>query len=254
MQYGFSMLRGKRYTMEDTIFAKFEQDNGTEVGLFGVFDGHGGPAAAEFVKSNLFKNMLKSDRFADDLHKAIEEAFLMTDQHYLDEDELAKRDDGCTAVVAVLTGSRLVVANLGDSRAVLSRNGKAVPLSIDHKPNRQDERQRIEDLGGAVVWAGTWRVGGVLAVSRAFGDRMLKRFVVADPEIKEEQVMEGEDDALIMATDGLWDVINNQEAAAIIKDISDPEKAAKRLSEEALRLGSNDNISCIVVKFTPSRL
>ena len=45
----------------------------------------------------------------------------------------------------------------------------AVPLSEDHKPNRTDERQRIESAGGVVVWAGTWRVGGVLAVSRAFG-------------------------------------------------------------------------------------
>jgi protein phosphatase 1L len=51
-------------------------------------------------------------------------------------------------------------------------------LSEDHKPNRTDERSRIEAAGGVVVWAGTWRVGGVLAVSRAFGDRLLKRYVV----------------------------------------------------------------------------
>lgn len=238
--------------MEDTVFAKFEDDNGTEVGLFGVFDGHGGDQAAKFVQSNLFKNMLNHDKFADDLHKAIEEAFLETDKNYLTEDAQANRDDGCTAVVAVLTGNRLVVANLGDSRAVLSRNGKALALSDDHKPNRQDERQRIEELGGAVVWAGTWRVGGVLAVSRAFGDRLLKRYVVADPEIKEEQVVDGEDDALIMATDGLWDVVNNQEAATIVRDIQDAEKAARKLTEEALCRGSNDNISCVVVKFRPS--
>ena len=54
----------------------------------------------------------------------------------------------------------------------------AVQLSDDHKPNRTDERNRIEAAGGVVVWAGTWRVGGVLAVSRAFGDRLLKRYVV----------------------------------------------------------------------------
>ena len=55
----------------------------------------------------------------------------------------------------------------------------AVQLSDDHKPNRTDERSRIEAAGGVVVWAGTWRVGGVLAVSRAFGDRLLKRYVVS---------------------------------------------------------------------------
>ena len=57
----------------------------------------------------------------------------------------------------------------------------AVQLSDDHKPNRTDERSRIEAAGGVVVWAGTWRVGGVLAVSRAFGDRLLKRYVVSAP-------------------------------------------------------------------------
>ena len=56
--------------------------------------------------------------------------------------------------------------------------GAAIALSEDHKPNRSDERSRIEAAGGVVVWAGTWRVGGVLAVSRAFGDRLLKRYVV----------------------------------------------------------------------------
>jgi protein phosphatase 1L len=60
----------------------------------------------------------------------------------------------------------------------------AIAVSRDHKPDQTDERQRIEEAGGFVMWAGTWRVGGVLAVSRAFGDKLLKQYVVADPEIK----------------------------------------------------------------------
>lgn len=94
----------------------------------------------------------------------------------------------------------------------------ALPLSVDHKPNRQDERTRIENAGGVVVWAGTWRVGGVLAVSRAFGDRLLKRYVVATPDITEETV--GPDDQLVvLASDGLWDVVSNDDAVNLIKDI-----------------------------------
>ena len=85
----------------------------------------------------------------------------------------------------------------------------AVPLSIDHKPNTREERTRIEDAGGVVVWAGTWRVGGVLAVSRAFGDRPLKRYVIPTPDIRDEQ-LQPEDEALILASDGLWDVVSNQ--------------------------------------------
>jgi protein phosphatase 1L len=82
-------------------------------------------------------------------------------------------------------------------------------MSIDHKPNTREERTRIEDAGGVVVWAGTWRVGGVLAVSRAFGDRPLKRYVIPTPDIREEVLTEA-DECLILASDGLWDVISNQ--------------------------------------------
>lgn len=91
-------------------------------------------------------------------------------------------------------------------------------MSEDHKPNRPDERQRIESAGGVVVWAGTWRVGGVLAVSRAFGDRMLKKYVVAIPDIKEETLV-SHDEFIIMASDGLWDVIENQEAVDFVRDV-----------------------------------
>eukprot|EP00967_Tisochrysis_lutea_P043238 scaffold52215_cov15-Tisochrysis_lutea.AAC.1 len=85
----------------------------------------------------------------------------------------------------------------------------AQPLSVDHKPNSKEERQRIENAGGVVVWAGTWRVGGVLAVSRAFGDKPLKRYVIATPDIREESLRD-DDEFLILASDGLWDVISNQ--------------------------------------------
>eukprot|EP00891_Asterochloris_glomerata_P003136 jgi/Astpho2/3136/Aster-03419 len=217
---------------QDQRFKKHPQ-TGEEVGCFGVFDGHGGPNAADFVRQNLFDSLLKNSKFTSDLGTALVESFVDTDQRYLQADAGTSRDDGCTAVTAVLHRKRLVVANVGDSRAVLSRNGQAVPLSEDHKPNRIDERQRIESAGGVVVWAGTWRVGGVLAVSRAFGDRLLKRYVVAMPDITEQE-LESHDEALILASDGLWD---------------DAEKAAKKLTDEAYCRGSNDNISCIVVRF-----
>lgn len=250
VSFGYSLIRGKRASMEDFYHAQFKKhpQTGEEVGCFGVFDGHGGPNAADFVRQNLFDSLLKNSKFTSDLGTALVESFVDTDQRYLQADAGTSRDDGCTAVTAVLHRKRLVVANVGDSRAVLSRNGQAVPLSEDHKPNRIDERQRIESAGGVVVWAGTWRVGGVLAVSRAFGDRLLKRYVVAMPDITEQE-LESHDEALILASDGLWDVISNQDAAALIKDCKDAEKAAKKLTDEAYCRGSNDNISCIVVRF-----
>jgi len=236
--------------MEDFHHAQFkaEPKSGEVVGLFGVFDGHGGANAADYVKSNLFKNLLAHTKFSSDPSSALVDAFEHTDTQYLKLNDNASRDDGCTAVTAVVVQDRLLVANVGDSRAVLSRGGKAVPLSIDHKPNTREERTRIEDAGGVVVWAGTWRVGGVLAVSRAFGDRPLKRYVIPTPDIRDEQ-LQPEDEALILASDGLWDVVSNQDAVTLIKDIPDAERAARRLTEEAFQRGSNDNIGCVVLKF-----
>ncbi|GJW46012.1 probable protein phosphatase 2C 59 [Tanacetum coccineum] len=80
-----------------------------------------------------------------------------------------------------------MVANVGDSRALISRGGKAFAVSHDHKPDPSDERQHIKDAGGFVLWAGMWRVGGVLTVSRAFCDKLFKQYVVADTEIQEEK-------------------------------------------------------------------
>ncbi|KXZ52830.1 hypothetical protein GPECTOR_8g213 [Gonium pectorale] len=236
--------------MEDFHSAQYKRDprTGQVVGLFGIFDGHGGPNAADYVRSNLFVNMMQSQKFVSDLPTCVTEAYEATDHQYLRQESTSGREDGCTAVTAVLVGRRLLVANVGDSRAVLSRGGKAIALSVDHKPNLKEERARIEGAGGVVVWAGTWRVGGVLAVSRAFGDRPLKRFVISTPAVAEEGLT-SEDEFLILASDGLWDVMTNQEAVTLIRDVTDAEKAAKRITEEALNRGSNDNISCVVVRF-----
>ncbi|GLC37793.1 putative protein phosphatase 2C 59 [Pleodorina starrii] len=248
--YGFSLLRGKRPAMEDFHVATYKKDprSGQWYGLFGIFDGHGGPHAADYVRSNLFVNMMQSNKFISDLSACVAEAYETTDNQYLRQESSSGREDGCTAVTAVVVGQRLLVANVGDSRAVLCRGGKAVALSVDHKPNLKEERSRIESAGGVVVWAGTWRVGGVLAVSRAFGDRPLKRYVIPTPAMAEESLT-SEDEFLILASDGLWDVMTNQEAVALVLEIKDAEQAAKRVTEEAYQRGSADNISCVVVRF-----
>ena len=169
--------------------------------------GHGGIHAAEFVKANLYNTLLAHPKFPADPVAATVESYEAIDAQYCSLG--ANRDDGCTAVTALVQGSRLIVANVGDSRAILCRAGRAIQLSIDHKPNAKEERQRVERAGGVVVWAGTWRVGGVLAVSRAFGDKPLKRYVSGTPDVRDERLTP-EDEFLILASDGLWDVCMNQ--------------------------------------------
>ncbi|XP_010928696.1 probable protein phosphatase 2C 59 isoform X1 [Elaeis guineensis] len=246
--YGYASSPGKRSSMEDFYETRIDGVDGETVGLFGVFDGHGGARAAEYVKQHLFSNLINHPKFISDTKSAIADAYNHTDSELLKCEKSENRDAGSTASTAILVGDRLVVANVGDSRAVICRGGNAIAVSRDHKPDQTDERQRIEDAGGFVMWAGTWRVGGVLAVSRAFGDRFLKQFVVADPEIQEE-VVDGSLEFLILASDGLWDVVSNEEAVEMIKPIEDPEQAARRLMQEAYQRGSADNITCVVVRF-----
>ncbi|RZC56664.1 hypothetical protein C5167_015510 [Papaver somniferum] len=213
--YGYASSPGKRSSMEDFYETRIDGVDGEIVGLFGVFDA---------------------------------DAYSHTDSEFLKSENTQNRDAGSTASTAILVGDRLLVANVGDSRAVICRGGNAIAVSRDHKPDQTDERQRIEDAGGFVMWAGTWRVGGVLAVSRAFGDRLLKQYVVADPEIQEE-VVDSSLEFLILASDGLWDVVTNEEAVSMTKPIEDPEQAARRLMQEAYQRGSADNITCVVVRF-----
>ncbi|CAL9039687.1 unnamed protein product [Musa banksii] len=245
---GYSSFRGKRVNMEDFFDVKSAKIDGQTINFFGIFDGHGGSRAAEYLKEHLFDNLMKHPKFLTDIKLAINESYQRTDSDFLDAENNTSRDDGSTASTAILVGKHLYVANVGDSRAVISKAGKAIPLSDDHKPNRIDERKRIENAGGFVMWTGTWRVGGVLAMSRAFGNRLLKRFVVAEPDIQ-ERVVDHELEFLILASDGLWDVVKNEDAVSLVRLEEDPEAAARKLTEVAFSRGSADNITCIVVRF-----
>ncbi|RWW01539.1 hypothetical protein GW17_00035417 [Ensete ventricosum] len=193
---------------------------------------------------------------------------------------------GSTAVVAVVSPTRIVVANCGDSRAVLCRNGAPIPLSSDHKPagsdrcngsddvqilqpDREDELQRIEAAGGRVIYWDGARVLGVLAMSRAIGDSYLKPYVISEPEVTVLDREEG-DECLILASDGLWDVVSNETACDIARmclqgggggDDEEEEAAgegdglgdascsdaAVLLTKLALARQSADNISVVVV-------
>ncbi|KAK4745412.1 hypothetical protein SAY87_011724 [Trapa incisa] len=252
LSWGHSSFRGKRVSMEDFYDIKTSKIDGQTVAMFGIFDGHGGSRAAEYLKEHLFDNLMKHPDFIKDAKSTITKIYQQTDKDFLDSERDSFRDDGSTASTAVLVGRHLYVANVGDSRTVISKAGKAIPLSEDHKPNRSDERKRIESAGGVVMWTGTWRVGGVLAMSRAFGNRMLKQFVVAEPEIQEQEIDE-EIELLVLASDGLWDVVPNEDAISLAGEQEEPEMAARKLTEVAYSRGSADNITCIVVKFHHDR-
>jgi serine/threonine protein phosphatase PrpC len=171
---------------------------------------------------------------------------LRTDEEFLKIAHKEGLGDGSTAITALVRGRTLWVANAGDARAILVSGSTAIAMSEDHKPNRESERRRIMQAGGSVVFMGCWRVNGVLATSRGFGDRELKKVVSAEPEIRHRTLMEG-DDYLVLASDGIWDVLSNQVVADIVARSSGCRNAASAVTEEALRRGSMDNVTAVVI-------
>jgi len=129
---------------------------------------------------------------------------------------------GCTALSAVIHGHMVIVANTGDSRCVKSTRGEAIPLTLDHKPIMYEEAQRIIRAGGFVR---DNRVNGALNVSRTIGDLDFKKnvnlphteqMVVATPDLTVFEVQDG-DEFLVLACDGIWDVLSNQEAVDFVR-------------------------------------
>ncbi|GAA5950081.1 hypothetical protein JCM21900_004588, partial [Sporobolomyces salmonicolor] len=137
----------------------------------------------------------------------------------------------------------LYTANAGDARAVLARNGNAVRLSHDHKATDAKEAARIDQAGGFVM---NQRVNGYLAVTRALGDSAMKQFVVGSPYTT-ETTLGPEDEWLIIACDGLWDVCTDQQAVDLIRGLNNPQEASDKLLQHALSAHSTDNISVLVV-------
>jgi len=161
-------------------------------------------------------------------------------------------DSGTTAVVMYFMKDSFYIANVGDSRAVISRGRKAKPLTIDQKPTSQIEQMRIARLGGFVVGK---RVMARLAVARAIGDFSLNPFICCDPEIfgpypfKEEEYND-QNEVVVLACDGVWDYLSDQEAVDIALRSSTPKKAALRIREKAITdYGTKDNVSVLVLFF-----
>ncbi|XP_048229031.1 probable protein phosphatase 2C 28 isoform X6 [Ricinus communis] len=247
-RHGYHMVRGKMdHGMEDYVVAEKRKINGHNLGLYAIFDGHSGRDVAKYLQSHLFDNILNEPNFWKNPKGAIRKAYKNTDDEILDG--IVGSRGGSTAVTAILIDQeKLIIANVGDSRAVLCRNGVAKQLSVDHEP--QKERELVESRGGFVSKkpGSVPRVDGQLAMTRAFGDGRLKDHITSEPNLIAKIIDKGVE-FLILASDGLWKVMSNQEAYDCIRDLEDAQEAAEKLIAEALVRGSMDDISCIVVTF-----
>ncbi|KAH9300061.1 hypothetical protein KI387_011644, partial [Taxus chinensis] len=297
--YATMSIIGRRDEMEDTVAAVpcFYKGCFSALHFFGVYDGHGGCEASVFCKERLHVALAQELRALPpspfdecggrdpvEWEKVMKKCFIKmdiavggscpsgnccyddNDADICCQDLVAPENVGSTAVVAVVSRFQIVVANCGDSRAVLCRGGKALPFSKDHKPQREDEMDRIEAAGGKIIYWHGYRVGGFLALSRALGDRFLKQYVISEPEVTCTERRE-EDEFLILASDGLWDVVSNELACEVarkclagyrprcLKGSSEcsVSVAAALLTRVALARGSTDNISVVVIDLKRNR-
>jgi len=273
VRYGAHSIRGKRTCNEDASAAMTDvsrqhgtsdPDTAWQAAFFGVYDGHGGRRAADFLCDNLHVFLCNAKARGLDVPAALTASLQQAEFEFNRIAEAEDLTDGSTVAVAIIDGARLVVGSVGDSELVLSRDGKAIPLCEVHNPSKNPaEAQRVQREGGVLVDA---RVAHPLApqayslaLSRAIGDFPFKSpqltrghpsGVSSEPDVHEFALTCG-DEFLIIACDGLWDVLSHQEAVdsalAALRATDDPQAVAERLVAEAYARGSTDNISVLLV-------
>ncbi|XP_052799844.1 protein phosphatase 1E-like [Mya arenaria] len=253
-------IKNTRRKMEDKhvivqdLNALYDIKDQTPQAFYGIFDGHAGSDASMFAAKHILTHLVRHCNLATDPARACTEAFRLTDEQFITKARKEKWRSGCTGVVSLLRGSRLYMAWLGDSQAVLVNNGKAANYMEPHKPDNLAERERIQKEGGFVMKVGEmWRVGGNLAVSRAIGDVQYKPFVSSKAEVQ-EMSLDGGEEYLVLACDGLWDGLTPEELPHVVynyvtKTGGDLQGVAKHLVKYAKDNDSQDNISVIVVFF-----
>jgi len=251
-------IRNQMFAERDALRSAIESTRGAR-------GGH--PEQSEDATSELMRRILKT-------------AYLRTDKEFISPKTAPQ--SGSTAATIVLMGRRLFAANVGDSRVVLCRNGgQCVELTSDHKPSRPDEAARVRAAGGFILHK---RVMGELAITRAFGDKSFKMgikamldeesedmnngggddlakdltapLVSSEPEIA-SMVMNHNDEFLLLACDGLFDVFRSQDAIALarqelIAHRGEPAEVARILSDQAIRVRrSRDNVSILIIVLRP---
>lgn len=243
-----------RRRMEDAHSIQEDFMGDKEKVFIGVYDGHGGKEAAIYASQTLHtvlaEKIGQNQLSTEELLNVFKETYLETDSRM--KGSTVPAHHGCTAATCLITRSKegekrqLFVANAGDARVVLCRQDKAIRLTEDHKASDEKEQKRIQEAGGFII---NGRVNGQIAITRSLGDHLMKEYVIGDPFITEID-LEEDDQWLIVACDGLWDVIEDQQAMDLLNQNSSDTCTllSKKLIYKALQDGSTDNLSVVVVR------
>ena len=278
LRFGLSSMQGWRMKMEDRHCAQVGLPQLKDWSFFAIFDGHAGAQVAAHCAENLLNTIIQTDQFKqnistlneqiteeqiDSVIQAIKNGFLELDEKMKNLPDMSSGEDksGTTAICVLISKTHMFIANLGDSRAILCRSGNVFFATTDHKPSNPSEKQRILDAGGNVMIE---RVNGALAVSRALGDYEYKQ--LSDKKADEQLVsplpevtvvrLDPSDEFLVLACDGVWDVMTNDNLHSLIRYNLSVEKSLKticsKIIDTCLHKGSKDNMSLLLVTFAGS--
>lgn len=234
LRFGLSSMQGWRVEMEDAHTAVVGLPQGlSDWSFFAVYDGHAGSRVANYCSKYLLEHITGSEGFrgadraeptVEGVKSGIRAGFLKIDEYMRSFADLRNGMDrsGSTAVAVLVSPEHLYFINCGDSRAVLYRSSHVCFSTLDHKPCNPREKERIQNAGGSVM---IQRVNGSLAVSRALGDYDYKcvdgkgpteQLVSPEPEVF-EMARSDEDQFVVLACDGIWDVMSNEELCEFVR-------------------------------------
>ena len=244
--YGYCQNQGRRPYMEDEgkVIEYFNGDSNKI--LFGLFDGHGGGQVSKFLQKNI-GNYMKKILDLDEANyiKNFTKLFFSLDK---DIDSLNIPTVGSTGTVVFIEKKDnkkiLYCANVGDSRCILVSKNKVTRLSHDDRVADDKERQRVLDGNGIIIRN---RVGGILMLTRSFGDFITKSCgVIIIPHVARVELSE-DDVYCVIASDGVWDVLKDEELSVLIKLGLDSGELSRRTINESLKRRSKDNLSCFII-------
>ena len=254
-EYSYQEEKNEQYrqTMEDCgrVYDHFMDD--PYKSYFSLFDGHGGAEVAKYACDHLHKIFGKYlSEHRTKVEKALKKSFLVLDE----ELKKFKNTDGIGSTATVIfinretdamLGTKKVVycANIGDTSCVLFSKSGCKKLSFDHRCNEESEVTRVKKGGGLIA---NGRLNGKLEVTRGFGDFAMKsKGLTCEPFIN-KIVLNESDKFVVLCTDGVWDVVNEEDLFYLTINVEDTEQIARDILNHAMKNGSKDNMSCIVIK------
>ncbi|VDK88836.1 unnamed protein product [Dibothriocephalus latus] len=249
LRYGLSSMQGWRVSMEDAHCAITQMPgNLKDWSFFAVFDGHAGALVSELCASELLKCIVGTEEFKridpdlapsiPEIQQGIREGFLALDERLRNLPEIASGEDksGSTAICVLITPNHIFFANCGDSRAMLIRDGRVSFATTDHKPVHPTEKERIQKAGGSVI--------------------IQRQLISPEPEITVIDREKANDQMIVLACDGIWDVLSNENLCELLLErvqrLDDLSKVCDEAIDYCLYKGSSDNMSIVLVAFDPA--